>query len=64
VLGAYFGPVVDRCGAACSDAQLVFGTETFAPGITYVQLRQNLSIIGAGALAFPDLDAQVAQGFF
>jgi hypothetical protein len=31
VLGAYFGPVVDRCGSACGDAQLVFGTETFAP---------------------------------
>jgi hypothetical protein len=34
------------------------------PGITYVQSRQNRSIIGAGSLAFPDLDAQVAKGFF
>jgi hypothetical protein len=31
VLRAYFGPVVDRCGSACGDAQLAFGTETFAP---------------------------------
>jgi len=64
VLGAYFGPVADVCGSACGDAQLAFGTETFAPGITFVQSRQNVSRPGAGSLAFPNLDAEVAGAFF
>lgn len=63
-LGAYFGPVVDRCGSACGDPQLVFGAETFAPGITFLLSQQTRAIIGPGSLAFPGLDAEIPQGFF
>jgi uncharacterized repeat protein (TIGR01451 family) len=64
VVGTYFGPVIDRCGSACGDASLVFGTETFDPRITFLQSRQNRAIIGGGSLAFPNLDAGVAGGAF
>jgi len=64
MLGEYFAPVVDRCGTACGDASGVFGSQTFAPGVTFVQSRQNRAIIGPGSLAFPNLDAEIAQSFF
>jgi hypothetical protein len=63
-IGTYFGPVVDRCGTACGDASLAFGSETYAPGITFLLSNQTRAIIGAGTLTFPNLDAQIAQGFF
>jgi hypothetical protein len=64
VVGMYNGPVVDRCGSLCGDASLVFGSETFAPGISFAESRQTRAIIGSGPLAFPDVFAQIDQGFF
>jgi hypothetical protein len=63
-IGAYFGPVIDRCGTACGDASLVFGSETYAPGITFLLSNQTRAIIGAGPLNFPGLDAEIPEGFF
>jgi Domain of unknown function (DUF4082) len=63
-VGAYFAPVVDRCGSSCGDEMLAFGTESYAPGVTYLDSRQTRAIIGAGPLSFPDLDAEITQGFF
>lgn len=51
-IGAYFGLVVDRCGTACGDASLVFGSETYAPGIAFLLSNQTRAIIGSGPLAF------------
>jgi len=64
VVGAYFGPVIDRCDSACGDASLYSGLETYDPRITFLQSRQNQSIGGGGSLAFPDLNAGVTEGFF
>jgi len=63
-LGAYFGPVEDRCVTACGDAQLALSSQLYAPGITFLQSNQTLAIIGAGTLAFPAVNAGVNQGFF
>src|SRR6185295_18206917 len=64
VVGTYFAPVIDRCGSACGDEMLVFGTETFASGFTYLHSNQNRAKIGDGSLAFPDLDGEIAEAFF
>lgn len=65
VIGTYFGPVVDLCsGSACGDVLLYSGSETYNPRISFTQSRQTLAIAGAGSLAFPNVDAGVAQGFF
>jgi hypothetical protein len=64
VVGTYFGPVPDQCGSACGDVLLAFGTETYAPGITFLQSRQTLAVLGAGSLAFTNVDAGIAEGVF
>ena len=64
VVGTYFGPVLDQCGSACGDVLLYSGSETYAPGITFVQARQTLSIAGGGSLAFPNVNAGVPEGVF
>lgn len=65
VIGTYFGPVVDLCsGSACGDVLLYSGSETYNPRISFAQSRQTIAVAGAGSLAFPNVDAGVAQGFF
>ncbi len=65
VVGTYFGPVPDLCsGSACGDVLLYNGSETYATGITFLQSRQTLSVAGAGSLAFVNVDAGIAEGFF
>ncbi len=65
VIGTYFGPVADRCsGAACGDVLLFFGLETYDPHITFLQSRQSQPALGAGSLAFTNLNATVSEGFF
>jgi hypothetical protein len=64
-VGAHFAPVVDRCGRACGDSLLAFGSETYAPGVTFLNATQSLPVIGDGPLVFPNLDAGIAgEGFF
>ena len=50
--------------APVGDALLALTTESYAPGITFVQSRQTLSVAGAGWLAFPNVNAGVAEGVF
>ncbi len=65
VIGTYFGPVAGACsGSACGDIFLYNGPETYDPRITFLQSRQTRSIAGTGILAFPNLDAGVAEAFF
>jgi hypothetical protein len=65
VLGAYYGPQTGNCFAtSCGDSMLLLGTETFAPGITFDQARQTCCTLGAGSLAFPNVNAGVTQGIF
>ncbi|PPD45693.1 MAG: hypothetical protein CTY16_09840 [Methylobacter sp.] len=64
IVGAYFGPVADICGGACGDSLLVFGEETYAPGITFSQSLLRESIVGGGSLAFPNLNAGIPEGVF
>ncbi len=64
VVGTYFGPVLDVCGSACGDVLLYSGTESYAPGITFLQSRQTLAALGPGSLAVPTVDAGVPEGVF
>lgn len=65
VLGAYFGPVPSVCsGSACGDVLLYNGTETYAPGITFLQSLQTFSAIGPGSLTFPTVNAGLPEGLF
>jgi hypothetical protein len=64
-LGAYYGPVADRCsGTACGDELIYNATSVFANGVTFVQSVQQRGLIGARPLGFPDVDAGIPQGVF
>ncbi len=64
IVGTYFAPVADLCGSACGDTLLYNGTETYAPGITFLQSRQTAAVLGPGSLALPNLNAGIAEGLF